>query len=110
MGVIALGLAVGGAASVCIASMALAQGTAEIKRGETLVVRNCASCHATMRTGESTQPEAPAFRTLGRRYPIESLEEALGEGLVTGHDAPEFVFENTDVGAIIAYLKSIQEP
>jgi cytochrome c len=106
---IALGLAVGGVASVCIGSMASAQGTADIKRGETLVTRNCARCHATI-TGESTHPDAPVFRTLGRRYPIESLEEALGEGLVTGHDTPEFVFENTDVGAIIAYLKSIQEP
>ncbi len=64
-----------------------------------------------MRTGESTHPEAPAFRTLGKRYPIESLEEALGEGIISGHpDMPEFVFESNDVGAIIAYLKSIQEP
>jgi cytochrome c len=108
---IALGLAVACAASVCVASMASAQGTADVKRGETLVTRNCARCHATMRTGESTHPEAPAFRTLGKRYPIESLEEALGEGIISGHpDMPEFVFESADVGAIIAYLKSIQEP
>ena len=107
----ALGLAFAasvGTAAVCAAS---AQGAADIKRGETLVTRNCARCHATMRTGESTHPEAPAFRTLGKRYPIESLEEALGEGIISGHpDMPEFVFESADVGAIIAYLKSIQEP
>jgi cytochrome c len=107
----ALGLAVACAASVCVASAASAQGTADLKRGETIVTRNCARCHATMRTGESTHPEAPAFRTLGKRYPIESLEEALGEGIISGHpDMPEFVFESADVGAIIAYLKSIQEP
>jgi cytochrome c len=107
---IALGLAVACAASVCITA-ASAQGTANIKRGETLVTRDCARCHAIMRTGESTHPEAPAFRTLGKRYPIESLEEALGEGIISGHpDMPEFVFESADVGAIIAYLKSIQEP
>jgi cytochrome c553 len=81
MRMIGLGLA------LCIGSMASAQGTADIKRGEALVTRNCARCHATMRTGESSQPEAPVFRTLGRRYPIESLEEALGEGLVTSRSA-----------------------
>ena len=43
------------------------------------------------------------------RYPIESLEEALGEGIMTGHpDMPEFSFDAAQVGAIIAYLKSIQ--
>jgi cytochrome c len=104
---VALGLALACVASVCGAS---AQGTADLRRGETLVTRNCARCHATMRTGESTHPEAPAFRTLGKRYPIESLEEALGEGIISGHpDMPEFVFESSDVGAIVAYLKSIQE-
>ena len=47
---------------------------------------------------------------LARRYPIEELEEALGEGIVTGHPhMPEFCFGADDVGAIIAYLKSIQE-
>jgi cytochrome c len=108
---IALGLAVACAASVCTASAASAQGNADLKHGETLVTRNCARCHATTRTGESTDPGAPAFRTLGKRYPIESLEEALGEGIISGHsDMPEFVFESSDVGAIIAYLKSIQEP
>jgi cytochrome c len=35
----------------------------------------------------------------------------LGEGLSVGHpDMPEFVFDPEDVGAILAYLKSIQEP
>jgi cytochrome c len=107
---IALGLAAACAASVCVAAASV-QGTGDIKRGETLVTRNCARCHAVMRIGESTYPEAPAFRTLGKRYPIESLEEALGEGIISGHpDMPEFVFESADVGAIIAYLKSIQEP
>jgi hypothetical protein len=43
-------------------------------------------------------------------YPIEALEETLGEGIITGHpDMPEFRFESNEAGAIIAYLKSIQE-
>jgi hypothetical protein len=34
----------------------------------------------------------------------------LAEGLFVGHpDMPQFVFDAQDVGAIIAYLKSIQE-
>jgi len=75
-----------------------------------LVTKNCGSCHAVGRTGESPRKDAPAFRTLGTRYPIESLEEALGEGIMSGHpDMPEFAFEADDVGAIIAYLKSIQQ-
>jgi len=34
----------------------------------------------------------------------------LAEGISVGHgEMPEFVFEASDVAAIIAYLKSIQE-
>ena len=82
----------------------------QLKRGETLLQRDCAPCHATGRTGASPRQDAPAFRTLGQRYPIESLEESLAEGIMSGHpDMPEFAFEAEDVGAIIAYLKSIQQ-
>jgi cytochrome c len=58
----------------------------------------------------STHPEAPPFRTLGQRYPIEALAEGLAEGLSSGHpDMPEFRFEIDDVRAILVYLKSIQQ-
>jgi cytochrome c len=91
-------------------SAAAAQDAATLKRGEALVMRDCSRCHATARTGQSMHPQAPLFRTLGKRYPIEALEEALGEGIISGHpDMPEFTFESNEVGAIIAYLKSIQE-
>jgi hypothetical protein len=47
---------------------------------------------------------------LGKRCRIEFLEEALGEGIISGHpDMPEFEFAPADVGAIVAYLKSIQQ-
>ena len=82
----------------------------DIKTGEALLTKNCGSCHAIGRTGDSPHKAAPAFRTLGKRYPIESLEEALGEGIMAGHpDMPEFTFDADEVGAIIAYLKSIQQ-
>ena len=40
---------------------------------------------AVKRTGESRHPQAPLFRTLAKRYPIAFLEEALGEGIISGH-------------------------
>jgi cytochrome c len=84
---------------------------AQLKRGQALLTQNCARCHAIGRTGDSARADAPAFRKLGTRYPIDSLEEALGEGIMSGHpDMPELAFEAPDVGAIIAYLKSIQAP
>ena len=91
---------------------AAAQDTTSLEqRGKTLVERHCSRCHAIDITGSSPHPEAPAFRTLGTRYPIDSLAEALAEGLVTGHpDMPEFMFEVHDVDAILAFLQSIQHP
>jgi mono/diheme cytochrome c family protein len=80
-------------------------------RGRLLLATNCSRCHAIDRTGKSPHPQAPPFRILGQRYPIESLAESLAEGLFTGHpDMPEFVFEVDDIRAILAYLESIQEP
>lgn len=102
------------AALLIFSSLALTSGasaaTAEdLKRGEDLLIRHCARCHAVGRTGDSARPDAPAFRVLGKRYPIDSLEESLGEGIMSGHpDMPDISFEGEDVGAIVDYLKSIQ--
>ena len=94
-------------AVVALGQTAIAQN---LKHGEELLVKNCASCHAVGRNGESSIKLAPPFRTLGQRYPVESLEESLGEGIMSGHpDMPEFKFDARDVGAIIVYLKSIQQ-
>src|SRR6266545_6644932 len=73
--------------------------TAQARRGEALLERRCASCHAIGRTGTSPHPDAPLFRVLGQRYKIEALEEALAEGLISGHpDMPEFHFSGPEVG------------
>ena len=80
------------------------------RRGEALLTTNCARCHAVGRSGVSPHPQAPPFRTLSRKFKVEGLAEALAEGISTGHpDMPEFVFEADEVGAIIDYLKSIQQ-
>ena len=95
---------------LALAAARPAAAAPDLKHGEELLQKNCASCHAVGRTGDSPHPGAPAFRTLGKRYPIESLEEALGEGIMSGHpDMPEFSFDADEVGDIIAYLKSIQQ-
>ena len=92
-------------------SAASAQGEAAARaHGRSLLMSNCSRCHAIDRTDRSVHREAPPFRTLSQRYPIDLLAEALAEGLVTGHpDMPEFVFEIRDVDAILSYLRSIQE-
>jgi mono/diheme cytochrome c family protein len=97
-------------AAALAATSALAQDDRAERRGERLVSKYCAMCHAIGRRGDSPHRQAPPFRTLSKRYPIDSLSEALGEGLYTGHpDMPEFVFAPADIGAILAYLHSIQE-
>jgi len=82
-----------------------------VERGKALVEFNCVGCHAVGRTDKSSHPDAPAFRTLSKRYPIADLEEALAEGISTGHpDMPEWVASPDQIEAIIAYISSLQQP
>jgi mono/diheme cytochrome c family protein len=78
-------------------------------KGEVLITKNCARCHAIGATGESTHKEAPPFRQVVTRYPLENLAEALAEGIVSGHaDMPEFVFQPDEIDAILAYLGKLK--
>ncbi len=96
--------------SALLVSIAAAAAQAPLqKRGEELLRARCAACHAIGRSGESPRRGAPAFHVLMQRYPPQSLEEALAEGLVTGHrDMPEFVFPPADIAAIVAYLETLR--
>ena len=79
------------------------------RKGRTIVQMNCATCHATGRQGDSPMAKAPPFRDLHKRYPVENLQEALGEGIATGHSTmPEFKFEPKQVDEIIDYLKTLE--
>jgi cytochrome c len=79
------------------------------QRGRNFVSTNCARCHSIDKIGDSPLSIAPPFRTLHLQYPVESLEEALGEGIVTGHPTmPEFRLDPGQVGDVIAYLKSLE--
>ena len=80
-----------------------------ISRGEALVKANCARCHAVERSDESRHPDAPPFRTLSQRYPLQDLEEALAEGISTGHpDMPEFIAEPDQIDAMLTYIESLK--
>jgi hypothetical protein len=48
---------------------------------------------------------------LSANYRVDTLEEALAEGISVGHPAmPQFAFAPEEVDALIAYLDSIQTP
>jgi cytochrome c len=87
---------------------ALAASPAE-QRGRAYANSHCARCHAIDRTGESPFSPAPPFRTLHQRYPIETLGEALAEGINTGHPAmPEFRLEPDEIHDLLSYLKTLE--
>ncbi|MEQ8249373.1 MAG: cytochrome c [Alphaproteobacteria bacterium] len=88
-------------------------GTAQTLRdaaaGLAIAKMHCARCHAVDTDGQSPLSIAPPFRDLHKRYPVESLEEALAEGIVTGHsDMPQFRFEPDEVESLIAFLKTLE--
>ncbi len=106
------------AGRVALFTLALAWGLAPwgalraddtaVAQGRALAEKNCGRCHALGRTGESPLAIAPPFRIFAERWPLESLEEALAEGIVTGHpDMPEFVFTPEEIGHLIAFLASL---
>lgn len=84
---------------------------APVLAGEQIARDVCSGCHAIGRTGASPYPDARPFRTLSALYSISSLEEALAEGIMVGHpDMPPFQFEPEEVGELLDYIQSIQDP
>lgn len=95
--------------SLIFVTSADAQMDPRQQRGLTLAKANCASCHSIDKVSASPLKLAPPFRELHNRYPVESLEEALGEGIVTGHqNMPEFRLDPGQVGDLISYLKWLE--
>lgn len=79
-------------------------------KGRAFAEEKCARCHAVGMEGESTLPIAPPFRTLASKYPLESLEESLAEGIVTSHpQMPEFELDPDQIADLIAWLDAIAE-
>jgi cytochrome c len=89
--------------------IAAAQMLPSEQRGQTFVRANCSTCHATDKVSESPLKIAPPFRELHRRYPVESLQEALVEGIRTGHvNMPEFRLDAGQASDVIAFLKTLE--
>ena len=79
------------------------------QRGLTFVRTHCSQCHSIDKISESPLAIAPAFRTLHLKYPIESLERPLAEGIIASHPTmPQFRLEPDQIGDVIAYLKTLE--
>lgn len=78
------------------------------ERGVVIARTYCVRCHSIDKLSPSPLAIAPPFRDLKKRYPVDSLAEALAEGIVTGHPTmPEYRFEPDQVGDLIAFLKTL---
>ncbi len=81
-----------------------------VEEGRAFAASRCARCHGVGRLDESPLEQAPPFRRLHERYPIEQLAEAFAEGIVVGHsDMPPFELTPREISALIAYLGSLEE-
>lgn len=90
-------------------SPSVSGGSEAAERGRLLTSQTCAVCHATGAAGESPMTAATPLREIARRYPLDHLEEAFAEGLVTGHPAmPPYAFRASEISDIIAYLESLK--
>ena len=94
-------------------SLAQAPSTAvaPVEAGRIIAERDCSSCHAIGRDGDSPLEGAPRWRDLHNRFDVADLGEALAEGITVGHEAmPAKPYDPADVQALIAYLKSLESP
>jgi mono/diheme cytochrome c family protein len=96
------------ACSLIMLTQALAASPAE-QRGRTFALNNCARCHSIDKVTQSPLKIAPPFRTLHLRYPIETLAEALAEGITTGHPTmPQFQLDPGQINDLLSYLKTLE--
>jgi cytochrome c len=96
-------------ASTLIALTPVAAASPQEQRGKTFALNNCAKCHSIDKVTPSPLKIAPPFRTLHKRYPIETLSEALAEGISTGHPTmPTFQLDPDQIGDLLAYLKTLE--
>jgi mono/diheme cytochrome c family protein len=94
--------------AVLMISPALALSPAE-QRGKTFALNNCARCHSIDKATQSPLKIAPPFRTLHLRYPIETIAEALAEGISTGHPTmPQFQLDPDQINDLLSYMKTLE--
>ena len=79
-------------------------------RGEAIVTRDCAMCHAVNREGLSQNRRAPPLRELPWRMSPEEMRRQLSTGITAGHpEMPRFRFSAAEVDAIMAHIRAIQD-
>ncbi|MBF9232314.1 c-type cytochrome [Microvirga alba] len=85
-----------------------AQGN--VRRGRAIAKEYCSMCHAIGKTGASPKDGTIPFRDLHTRYPIDNLDEALGEGLVINHpDMPEITLTVPQIYDFKAFVRSLSK-
>lgn len=78
-------------------------------RGEAFAREHCARCHALGRRGASPMREAPPFRTLAGRFPVDDLADVLTEGVDRRHPAmPDFRLGPAEASDLTAYLRALR--
>lgn len=98
---IVVALTVAGPTSPALAANAI--------QGRNLAKLYCARCHAIDKVSPSPLRIAPPFRDLHLMYPVETLEESLAEGIMTGHPTmPQFRFDPDQISDFILFLKSLE--
>lgn len=81
-----------------------------VDQGRHALETRCSRCHAIGLEDASPHAEAPPFREVVKRYPPESLEESLAEGIMSGHpDMPEFVLSPDEIFAVVAFLHTLEQ-
>jgi mono/diheme cytochrome c family protein len=99
------------AALVALLAAGCDRAETDAEAGRRLAAERCGACHAVDRDDASPMAEAPPFRTLGQRYPLDNLEEALAEGIFAGHpEMPDDPWAPDDIARLLAWLETIQTP
>jgi mono/diheme cytochrome c family protein len=102
-------LTLGPALIVLLASTAAWAASPAERRGKAYALSHCARCHAIDRVSRSPLKIAPPFRTLHLRYPVETLGEALAEGIYTGHaEMQAFELSPDQINDLLSYLKTLE--
>jgi mono/diheme cytochrome c family protein len=77
--------------------------------GRALAEQHCARSHAIGRKSASPFAKATPFRDIHRKYRVDDLEEAFGEGTTGNHlGMPDFAFSPRQVMDLLGYIKSLE--
>jgi cytochrome c len=85
--------------------MTIREAPSPLVGGRPRAERKCSGCHAVEVTGCSANLQAPPFRNLYKRYPIEGLRLAFTAGIQVAHPKPRFRLRQSEIDALLEYLK-----